>query len=131
MQAEGDGPGWDTLLVQLMKRVSPRVKASVWCWVQTPSGSASAVYLRGGGEGRGAALRSGHRRRGALRSSRAARRARVRSRSHAAAAGRRRGGGGACSTCPSSPSPRPKLKNNKKQLITPKRSAERLAEGAA
>lgn len=34
-------------------------------------------------------------------------------------------GGGACSTCPSSPSPRPKLKNNKKQLITPERSASR------
>lgn len=81
--------------------------------------------------GRGAALRSGHRRRGALRSSRAARRVRVRSRSHAAAAGPRRGGGGACSTCPSSPSPRPKLKNNKKQLITPERSAARRAEGAA
>lgn len=45
MQADGDGPGGDTLLVQLMKRVSPCVKASVWGCVQTPSGSASAVYL--------------------------------------------------------------------------------------
>lgn len=75
---------------------------------------------RGGGAGRGAALRSGHRR-GALRSSRPPR-------PGPEPESRRRGwpeGGGACSTCPSSPSPRPKLKNNKKQLITPERSASR------
>lgn len=93
--------------------------------------AAAAARTRGRGGAGSSALRSGHRRRGALLSSPAVRRARVRSRSHAAPAGPRRGGGGACSTCPSSPSPRPKLKNNKKQLITPKQSAPRRAEGEA
>lgn len=82
---------------------------------------------RGGGAGRGAALRSGHRRRGALRSSRAARRARVRSRSHAAAVGRRRGGGGSLQHLPLLPLPAAQIKKQQKATNHPR--AERGAAG--
>lgn len=85
---------------------------------------------RGRGEGRGGELRSalGTAAAAAVRSAPAAHRA---GSGAGVAAGPRRGGGGACSTCPSSPSPRPKLKNNKKQLITPERSAALRAKGSA
>lgn len=77
--------------------------------------------------GRGAALRSGHHRRGALRSSRAARRARVRSRSHAAAAGPRRGGGGSLQHLPLLPLPAAQIKKQQKATNHPR--AERGAAG--
>lgn len=82
---------------------------------------------RGGGAGRGAPLRSGHRRRGALRSSPAARRARVQSRSHAALVGPRRGGGGSLQHLPLLPLPAAQIKKQQKATNHPR--AERGAAG--